>query len=73
MTGEGGDDDDEEEDDPVIEDRTCKGFILLSGFNFSTADLDNLASLLYLGNQLGLTTNMVGVSRTVWAWRDLGA
>ena len=55
--GEGGED---EEADAMSDARTCKDFPLLYGFTFATADLDNLASLLYLGNQLGFTTLMVG-------------
>ena len=55
--GPGGDDD---EDDPVPDGRTYEGLISALGFAFASGLQDNLASLLILGNQLRLTTAMVG-------------
>ena len=67
--GEGGDGD--EDADSVLDERTCQGF--LYAFTFATADFDDLASSFYLGNQLGLTTTMVGGIRNsvgvVGQWR----
>ena len=62
------------EEDPVTDDdRTYGGLILYLGFASSSL-IDYLASLLYLGNQLGVTTTMVGeVEQDVGLVEDRGA
>ena len=58
--GEGGEEGEDDEDDPVSDVRTCEGFTPSLGFTPASSMQDDLASPLYLGNQLGLTTTMVG-------------
>ena len=58
--GEGGEEGEDDEDDPVSDVRTCEGFTPSLGFTSASSMQDDLASPLYLGNQLGLTTTMVG-------------
>ena len=58
--GEGGEAGEDDEDDPFSDVRTCEGFTPSLGFTSASSMQDDLASPLYLGNQLGLTTTMVG-------------
>ena len=53
--------DEDDDEDPVFEDGFCVIFGPAVGFTSTYTTCDNLASFLYyLGNQLGLTTSMVG-------------
>ena len=59
--GEGGEEaGNDVDDDHFFEDRDSVDINPILGFTFTSTLRDNLASLLYLGNQLGLTTFMVG-------------